>query len=149
VEPRRRHARESNLKRFLSVTPRDYLRCKWKRGAQKIPAIDISLQCGSSQERDEFYDTFIHGKILVISDYHTELGDRFVWSAEVYDPKIGAWATLENMWTFGDGIDPQSCIVFLPETTGSDGIRFQRKRLAESGFSFRNPYNDFMLCSPV
>jgi hypothetical protein len=63
-----------------------------------------------SQERDKCYGAFIHGKFFVISGYSTESGDRFDLSAEVYDPETGAWTTLENMWTVGEGKGPQSCV---------------------------------------
>jgi len=65
------------------------------------------------EERDECYGAFIDGKFFVISGYNCESVDRFKWSAEVYDPERGAWTTLENMWTVGEGEGkgPQSCVV--------------------------------------
>lgn len=68
-----------------------------------------------SEVREKCYGAFIQGKFFVIGD--PESRDEFKCSAEVYDPKTGAWATLENMWTVEvqdeeeEEEGPRSCVV--------------------------------------
>ncbi|KAJ7534224.1 hypothetical protein O6H91_13G084500 [Diphasiastrum complanatum] len=51
-----------------------------------------------SEERDECGGFELNGKFYVVSGYHTHTQGQFVQSGEVYDPKVGNWNRIENLW---------------------------------------------------
>ncbi|KAJ7534192.1 hypothetical protein O6H91_13G085000 [Diphasiastrum complanatum] len=51
-----------------------------------------------SEERDECGGFELNGKFYVVSGYHTQTQGQFVQSGEVYDPKVGNWKRIENVW---------------------------------------------------
>ncbi|KAJ7534191.1 hypothetical protein O6H91_13G083300 [Diphasiastrum complanatum] len=51
-----------------------------------------------SEERDECGGFELNGKFYVVSGYHTQTQGQFVKSGEVFDPRVGNWNRIENVW---------------------------------------------------
>jgi len=55
---------------------------------------------------------FIDGKFMVISGLRTWLWTAYKGSAEVFDPKLGSWSMLEDMWSSQESLKASAFTAF-------------------------------------
>jgi hypothetical protein len=77
-----------------------------------------------SEERDECGGVVLDGnKLAIISGYSTTAQGQFVSSGEVYDPQLGCWTRVEEMWK--EGVSPGPFVM----TTKGELYAFQKHNL--------------------
>ncbi|CAM6085690.1 unnamed protein product [Calypogeia fissa] len=80
-----------------------------------------------SEERDECGGVVVENgtKLAIISGYSTTSQGQFVGSAEIYDPQVGCWTRVENMWK--EGVSPGPFV--MTQQNGGQLYAIQRDAL--------------------